>query len=77
VAIAEACAPYRPGLKDEDSDAEAQRNLHLLAAAPELLEALRLCLEQLEVCGHGEDCDYCREAREVGEEAIRKARGEP
>ena len=47
----------------------------LMAAAPELLEALELMLREYG-CRCGESgCDMCRDS-EIAREAIRKARGE-
>lgn len=83
VVVAESCSVERPGLEDGDAEVEEARNLRLLAAAPELLEALGDALEELEddICAEcGEQWDECecpngdwwRKARA----AIRKAKGE-
>ena len=47
-------------------------NAHLIAAAPELYEALEFLL----TCKHGEFCDHYREAERKAKAALAKARGE-
>ena len=48
-----------------NSDAAQKRTIR------ELRKALMLSREQHEVCGHDDKCDYCREAREVADAALK------
>ena len=50
---------------------EQKFNAHLIAAAPELYEALEFLL----TCKHGEFCDHYREAEHKARAALARARG--
>ena len=64
---------HRPGSADHRPPAgEANANLDLAAAAPELLEALEQCLELLLTDDYRKDSPTVSQARA----AIRKAKGE-
>lgn len=69
------------------NDEERMANARLIAAAPDLLAALELCLEELDSCDHEfEGTHYCgrcdsaidrsHEIREKATKAIAKAKGE-
>lgn len=58
-----------------DADLPSPADAHLMAAAPELLEALELMLREYG-CRCGESgCDMCQDS-EIAREAIRKGKGE-
>lgn len=60
-----------PGFDDETVDVDkAEDNARLIAAAPELLAALKQCLLRLRV-----DCEEDSDLREDAEAAIAKAEG--
>lgn len=54
-----------------DSPEEMRANAHLIAAAPEILEALEMMLEMSEMSGFGKAA-----AEDVARAAIAKAKGE-
>lgn len=55
-------------------DAEGVMNAHLIAAAPELLEALKLCVEAWDCDGEPSACGY-EHAVDRARQAIAKAEG--
>ena len=58
-------------MEDEDRSPECEANAHLIAAAPELLEALEMMLEMSEMGGFGKAA-----AEDVARAAIAKVKGE-
>ena len=55
-----------------DAPVNNEHDAHLIAAAPELYEALKFLL----TCKHGEFCDHYREAETKARTVLAKARGE-
>ena len=58
-------------VEEEDRSPDCEANAHLIAAAPELLEALEMMLEMSEMGGFGKAA-----AEDVARAAIAKAKGE-
>ena len=70
IVVADCCNANAP-----DSDKEQEANARLIAAAPELLEALANALENIEGCLVGQDLPSMI-IRDKARAAIRKARGD-
>lgn len=63
--------PVGEGGNDSPPLAEAIANAHLIAAAPDLLEALKAC--QLQLLQSGDHHEYAQEALELSYAALAKA----
>ena len=63
----------RHGLGGRRADEESLANARLIAAAPELYEALKAC--RLQMLQSNNDSEYAQEANELASAAIAKAEG--
>jgi hypothetical protein len=64
-------------VSEVDTNAEREANAHLIAAAPELLQALRDAAEHLDFCGYGDayEREVAGDLRQRITAAIAKAEG--